>query len=105
MLNDRGDRHVLAAAVQSGAKLIVTYNAKHFPPASTEPYGIECLGPSTFLISLYKLQPGIVSARLSEQAQAVGISTTGLLIRLRVNVPAFVTFFYEEQKIELEPIE
>lgn len=31
MKNDAKDRHVLAAAVVSGAKLIVTYNLKHFP--------------------------------------------------------------------------
>jgi hypothetical protein len=102
MKNDPKDRHVLAAAVQSGAKLIVTFNAKHFPCAATEAYGIECQGPSTFLIGLYDLEPGIVSVKLSEQAQVLGISLKELLARLRVNVPGFVAFFCEEQKIELD---
>src|SRR5437016_8170903 len=31
MKNDEKDRHMLAAAVASGTKLIVTYNSKHFP--------------------------------------------------------------------------
>jgi len=101
MKNDPGDRHVLAAAVKSGAKLIVTYNARHFPLPSTEAYGIECQGPSTFLIGLYDLEPGIVSVKLSEQAGAVGIPLKDLLLKLRVNVPSFVEFFCEENRIEL----
>ena len=49
MTNDPKDRHVLATAVKSGATVIVTYNKRHFPPAATEPWGVEIQGPSTFL--------------------------------------------------------
>lgn len=38
MSNDAKDRHVLAAAVSSGTKLIVTYNVKHFPPSALDPW-------------------------------------------------------------------
>lgn len=38
MTNDRKDRHVLAAAVRSGASLIVTANLKDFPRDSLRPY-------------------------------------------------------------------
>jgi predicted nucleic acid-binding protein len=62
MKNDKKDRHVLAAAVKSGAKLIVTYNEKHFQPEALESYGIERQGPSTFLIGLYDLEPEICVA-------------------------------------------
>ncbi|MCX6593137.1 MAG: PIN domain-containing protein [Acidobacteria bacterium] len=34
MTNDAKDRHVLAAAVKAGAQTIVTFNKRHFPPAS-----------------------------------------------------------------------
>jgi hypothetical protein len=71
MTNDEKDRHVLAATVASGTKLIVTYNAKDFPRESREPYDVECQGPSTFLIGLYDLDPGIVVQKLSEQAQNI----------------------------------
>jgi hypothetical protein len=101
MKNDPKDRHILAAAVASGTKLIVTYNSKHFPKDCLEPYEIECQGPSTFLISLYDLDPGIVVQKLGEQAQNISYSLEHLLIILRVNVPGFVAFFCEEQKIEL----
>ena len=53
MTNDRKDRHVLAAAVHAGAQTIVTFNKRHFPPASTSPWNIEAVGPSTFLEELY----------------------------------------------------
>ena len=38
MTNDPKDRHVIAAAVKSDTKLIVTYNAKDFPRAPS-PHG------------------------------------------------------------------
>lgn len=101
MKNNPKDSHVLAAAVKSGSKLIVTYNGKHFPQEALKPYDIEQQGPSTFLIGLYDLEPGIVSRKLTEQAQAVNISLEDLLRKLMLNVPGFVSFFCEEQKIEL----
>jgi predicted nucleic acid-binding protein len=101
MKNDEKDRHILAAAVASGTKLIVTYNAKHFRKDCLDPYGIECQGPSTFLIGLYDLDPGIVVQKLGEQARNINHSLEQLLIKLRINVPGFVAFFCDEQKIEL----
>jgi len=101
MTNDPKDRHVLAAAVSSGTKLIVTYNSKDFPISSLQPWGIERQGPSTFLINLYDLAPGIVARKLSEQAQVIGIPLEDLLRRLQKNVPNFVAFFCEEQRIDL----
>ena len=104
MTNDEKDRHILAAAAASGTKLIVTYNARHFPKDSLEPYGVECQGPSTFLISLYDLDPGIVVEKMGEQAQNVSLSLKELLIKLRINVPGFVSFFCAEQKIDLPDV-
>ena len=40
-LPDRGDRHVLAAAVRCNADLILTFNLRDFPPEVLEPFGIE----------------------------------------------------------------
>jgi len=104
MTNDARDRHVLAAAVTSGTKLIVTYNSRNFSSESRELYEVECQGPSTFLINLYDLDPGIVVQKLGEQAQNINFSLEHLLIKLRVNVPGFVAFFCDEQKIELPPV-
>ena len=50
MTNDPKDRHVLAAAITGGADVIVTYNLRHFPPPSRDPYNIDAQGPDEFLL-------------------------------------------------------
>lgn len=57
MTNDPKDRHVLAAAVRSGAELIVTANLKDFPASSVEPYDLEVVSPDEFLWDLFDLDP------------------------------------------------
>lgn len=101
MTNEPKDRHVLAAAVKSNTQLIVTYNIKDFPADALKPWEIERQGPSTFLMNLYDLEPGIVAQKLIEQAANVGLSLEQLLSRLQINVPGFVSFFCEEQGIDL----
>lgn len=101
MTNSPKDRHVLAAAVASGTRLIVTYNTADFPESSLAPWNIERQGPSTFLINLYALDPGIVVRKLTEQAQNINLSLEALLWKLRVNVPGFVAHFCAEERIDL----
>ncbi len=101
MTNREHDRHVLAAAVSSGAKLIVTSNLKHFPETSIRPWGIERQGPSTFLSSLYDLAPGIVMRKLSEQAQTCHMPLEEFLLKLRLNAPSFVALLCDEERISL----
>jgi predicted nucleic acid-binding protein len=47
-LPDPNDRHVLAAAIHSQADAIITFNLKHFPPATLAPYGILSAPPDDF---------------------------------------------------------
>jgi hypothetical protein len=90
MTNDVQDRHVLAAAVRSGAEVIVTYNLRHFPASALDPYSIIAEGPSAFLKNLYELDREAVMAVLHDQAAAIRQPIDYLLERLRVNVPGFV---------------
>jgi hypothetical protein len=90
MTNHEKDRHVLAAAVRSGAETIVTYNLKDFPRSALAPYSITAQGPSTFLKNLYELDSDAVLHTLEQQAAAIDKSFDYLLGRLRVNVPGFV---------------
>jgi hypothetical protein len=53
-LPDEDDRHVLAAAIEAGASVIVTLNLKHFPRRNLTPYGIRPLPPDAFLETLCK---------------------------------------------------
>lgn len=98
--NDPKDRHVLAAAVSSHSELIVTYNRKHFPADSLEPWAINVEAPSTFLRGLYDLDAGLFVHKLHEQAASIQVPHLRLLRALAKNVPSFVEYFCEEQGIE-----
>jgi hypothetical protein len=99
MTNHPKDRHVLAAAVRAGVKLIVTYNLKDFQPASLAPHSISVQGPSTFLRGLYVVAPSAVMKSLEEQASAIGQSIHYLLSRLRINAPSFVAVIEEAERL------
>ena len=90
MTNNEKDRHVLAAAVRANVELIVTYNAKDFPHAALAPYSITVQGPSTFLTTLYQLDPNAVGQVLEQQAAAINRQVEYVLDRLHINAPHFV---------------
>ena len=48
LTNDPKDRHVLAAAIKSGAQTIVTFNLKDFQSKSVDPFDIEVIHPDHF---------------------------------------------------------
>jgi hypothetical protein len=51
-LPSENDRHVLAAAIQARATIIVTFNLKDFPDAYLAPYGLKALHPDTLVAKL-----------------------------------------------------
>ena len=56
-LPDPDDRHVLAAAIETRADVIVTENRRDFPPAALEPHGILTLTPDQALCALHDEDP------------------------------------------------
>lgn len=66
-LPDPGDRHVLAAAIQCNAGVIVTYNLKDFPDDQIAQYGVEAQHPDQFIVHLLDLAPGRVCAAVKRQ--------------------------------------
>jgi predicted nucleic acid-binding protein len=70
MTNHNKDRHVLAVAVRTGAQTIVTFNIKDFPEAAVAPWDVIVQTPDEFLVHQFHLNPEVVLAKLTEQAQA-----------------------------------
>jgi predicted nucleic acid-binding protein len=68
MENDPKDRHVLAAAVASGAPVIVTDNSADFPVAALTPLGVAAQTADQFLLDLYFADPTRVRDVLERQA-------------------------------------
>jgi predicted nucleic acid-binding protein len=66
-LPDPDDRHVLAAAIQGRADVIVTYNLKDFPDAVLRGYGIEAQHPDEFVSNLIGLNAEAVYTAVKEQ--------------------------------------
>ena len=66
ILPDKDDRHVLAAAIKSGAQVIVTCNTDDFPKDYLAQFEIEAQHPDTFI--MYQKEENTVSvlARLKE---------------------------------------
>lgn len=85
-LPDPDDRHVLAAAIMSGAELIVTYNVADFPDEALASYDVKASHPDDFLASLIDLNAAVVVQVLNEQVRALRNppeTMDGLLERLR----------------------
>ena len=94
MTNHPKDRHVLAAAVRTGAQTIVTFNLKDFLDASLDPWNVAAQSPDDFLIHQYHLDPDVVVQKLYEQAERRGGIERLLEIHSRA-VPDFVSLIRE----------
>ncbi|MCL2455547.1 MAG: PIN domain-containing protein [Micrococcales bacterium] len=69
-LPDPDDRHVLAAAIQAEAELIVTKNLRDFPAEALLPLGIEAQHPDMFLSALHHDYPDVLATIITEIADA-----------------------------------
>lgn len=59
-LPDLDDRHVLAAAIQAGADVIVSANLRDFPAESLARYEMQAMHPDEFVRYLIDLAPDLV---------------------------------------------
>lgn len=91
MTNEEKDRHVLAAAVQAGATMIVTFNLRHFPSAALKPLGIEAAHPQDYLLTLWSMNPAVVIGKLAAMARDQQAEFQDVLIQLGKTVPRFVS--------------
>lgn len=85
-LPDPDDRHVLAAAIRSGAAEILTFNLRDFPPALTEPHGVRAVHPDPWLCRLCDDHPEVVhtaTRRMLGSLKNPPMSPSGLADALR----------------------
>lgn len=71
-LPDEDDRHVLAAAVEAGAVVILTRNLRDFPAERLEPLGIAAQHPDDFLCELHDAD--LEAVRASAEAAHANLS-------------------------------
>ena len=69
-LPDPNDRHVLAAAIECAADVIVTKNLDDFPQAYLNQFGVEATHPDEFVLTLLENEPDAVLKILREQRAA-----------------------------------
>ena len=60
-LTDIGDRHVLAAAANGDAGVLVTSNVRHFDPAEAARVGIAVLTPDELAMSIATRNPSALT--------------------------------------------
>jgi predicted nucleic acid-binding protein len=70
-LPDQDDRHVFAAAIRSGAQVIVTDNQRDFPADALTEYGIEAQSADEFVHHLVTFRPTVVATTLQRQADSL----------------------------------
>ncbi len=70
-LPDPNDRHVLAAAIQSKADVIVTFNLKDFPASLLSTFGLIAEHPDGFLMGFLESRPEEVCQALLMQRQSL----------------------------------
>lgn len=84
-LPDPNDRHVLAAAIQGRANVIVTYNLADFPSDTLATYGLEAQHPDEFIAHLIDLDDQVVLTavrKMRANLRAPPVSAEDLIARL-----------------------
>ncbi len=66
-LPDIDDRHVVAAAIQCNADIIVTFNLKDFPPKELDKVNIQVQHPDNFIAMLYLLDKSATKQAFKNQ--------------------------------------
>ncbi|HKX28144.1 MAG TPA: PIN domain-containing protein [Blastocatellia bacterium] len=94
VLPDPDDRHVLAAAIEAGAEILLTYNLRDFPEPVVAPHGVTVTHPDEFLCRYLLGEAETVLSVVEEmrvKRKRPEISQPQLLEKLaRLSIPRFV---------------
>jgi hypothetical protein len=83
-LPDPDDRHVVAAAIEAKASVILTWNQRDFPMATLKKHGLAGQAPDEFLVSLYERAAPLVVISLANARRH--LSTSGVSARQFLDV-------------------
>lgn len=89
-LPDAGDLHVVRAALDGGAEVIVTMNLRDFPRRALAPLGLRAIHPDEFLMQAFSAHSAIIAqavAHTVERALAAGGDETARSLLRRVRLP------------------
>lgn len=76
-LPDQDDRHVVAAAIKSGAQTIVTFNLRDFPLRELQKWDIEARHPDAFIVDLMGINlPKVIEAVRAQREALVNPPVT-----------------------------
>lgn len=92
-LPDPDDRHVVAAAIEAGASVIVTWNLRDFPVPELKKHGLVHQSPDAFLVGLYDQAPELLIGSLSNARRN--------LSRSRVSASAFFDILRDQKLVKL----
>ena len=94
-LPDAADRHVVAAAAEAGASLIVTWNLRDFPETELRKYALRSVTPDAFLTEIHQAWPKAMAASVENARTNLNLSRVSqadhLLALKRQGLHHFVT--------------
>jgi predicted nucleic acid-binding protein len=92
-LPDPDDRHVVAAAIASGASVIITWNLRDFPASALKKFGLRRQTPDAFLAELYDHAPDLTVGSLANARRNLNKS--------RVSVSEFIDILGKQKLTQL----
>jgi len=80
--NDEGDRHVLACAIEAGARYIITFNTDDFKDADLARWNVRALKPNDYLLMKYLKDEDAFMHQLLRVADKKEVRPQAMLQRL-----------------------
>ncbi|MCI0659545.1 MAG: PIN domain-containing protein [Acidobacteria bacterium] len=106
-LPDPDDRHVLTAAIEAKAQIVLTYKLRDFPAAVMTTFGISALQPDEFLCQQMRAEPMLVLEAIEKmrmKRKRPEISKEQFFSKLaRLSIPDFIRLLgcYNKQNMEV----
>ena len=92
-LPDPDDQHVVAAAMEAGASMIVTWNLRDFPVRELRKHDLARQTPDAFLVGLYEQAPDMLIALLANARRIAPPEDQNIRQRLIASTPCRTLYY------------